>query len=98
MVRFVESNYRKPSACLNIILGISLRGKINPFAELDALYNHIFSSVEDIELTLRVISLYIVTVHFAGTLRLISMPAEFFLSLEPGDIHIALIDLSSIVS
>ena len=98
VVRFVESNRHKPSARLNIILGISLRGKINPFAELDALYNHIFSSVEDIELTLRVISLYIVTVNFAGTLRLISMPAELFLSLEPGDIHVALIDLSSIVS
>ena len=57
-----------------------------------------------LELTLRVISLSIVTVNivtvnFAGTLRqVISMPAELFLSLEPGDIHVDLVDLSLIVS
>ena len=99
VIRFVDSNRHQPSARLNIILGISPHGRINPFAELDAVYNHIFSSVENIELTLRVLSLYVVTPNLAFNLRRFAcMSAEYFLSLEQGDVYTALIDLPSIVS
>ena len=101
VIRFVESNRHPPSARLNIILGISPPGKINPFSELDALYNHIFTFVDDIQLTLRVLGLYLMTPSFAallGALGRTSMSPELFLSLEQGDIQRALIDLSSIVS
>ena len=97
-IRFVESYRHRPSERLNIILGISPHGKINPFAELDALYIHLLSSVEDIERTLRVLSLYVVTPHLVSTLHYTKMSPELFLSLEEGDIYLALIDLSSIVS
>ena len=95
VVRFVESNRHQPTARLNIILGISPPGTLNPFAELDALYKHILSSVDDLQLTLRVLSLYIVEPQFATSLS--TMSPERFLSLEHGDIYRALIPLSSIV-
>ena len=98
VVRFVESNHHRPSARLNIILGISPPGTLNPFAEMDALYNHIFSSVDNIQLTLRVLSLYLASSFFANRLCRNSMSPELFLSLEQGDIQLALINLSSIVS
>jgi hypothetical protein len=94
-VKFVESNRHQPVARLNIILGISPSGSMSPFAELDALYKQILSSVDDITLTLRVLSLYTAAPFFAMEL---GESAELFLSLEEGDIHLALIDLSSIVS
>ena len=97
IIRFVESIYHRPTARLDVILGISPPGTLNPFAELDALYHHILSSVNDIQLTLRVLSLYVVTPDFASILRRASMSPELFLSLEPGDIQIALINLSSII-
>ncbi|KAF8809941.1 hypothetical protein BYT27DRAFT_7187250 [Phlegmacium glaucopus] len=97
VVRFVESNCHRPSARLNIILGISPPGKMNPFAELDALYHHIFSSVDDIQLTLHVLSLYVVNPYLADRLRASALSPELFLSLEQGDIQIALINLASIV-
>jgi len=101
VIRFVESNRHPPSTRLNIILGISPPGKVKPFAELDALYNHILSSVDDIQLTLRVLGLYVMAPRFAEQLGLLgttSMSPELFLSLEQGNIQMALIDLSSIVS
>jgi len=100
VIRFIESNHHPPSARLNIILGISPPGKMNPFTELDALYNHIFSSVDDKQLTLRVLGLYVMTPRLAAQLWLgiTPMSPELFLSLKQGDIQIALIDLSSIVS
>jgi NACHT domain len=98
VVRFIESNRHQPTARLNIILGISPPGPMNPFAELDALYNHVLSSVDDIQLTLRVLSLYIVEPRFVETVISInSMLPEQFLSLEQGDVYRALIPLSSIV-
>ena len=98
VVRFVESKRHRPTARLKMILEIS-PGAMNPFAELDALYNHVLSSVDDIQLTLRVLSFYVMTPKFPHLLRdYASVPPELFLSLEPGDIQMALINSSSIVS
>jgi hypothetical protein len=94
VVKFVESNRHHPVARLNIILGISPPGSMSPFAELDALYNQILSSVDNITLTLRVLSLYTTAPYLGNSL---GKSAEPFLSLEEGDIDLALIDLSSIV-
>ena len=99
VVSFVESLCHRPTARLKMILGISPPGKMNPFAELDALYHHILSYVDNIELTLRVLSLHVVASNFAFNLpHFASMPAELFLSFEPGDVQMALINLSSLVS
>jgi hypothetical protein len=99
IVRFVESNRHRPAARLDVVLGISPPGNINPFTELDALYKQILSSVDDIQLTLRVLSLYaaapILTTELHNSLSILT---EHFLSLEEGDIDLALFNLSSIVS
>jgi nucleoside-triphosphatase THEP1 len=58
VVRFVESNRHRPVARLDGILGISPPGNVNPFTELDEFYKQILSSVDDIQLTLYVLSLY----------------------------------------
>jgi hypothetical protein len=100
VVRFVESNRHRPTKRLEIILGIEPPGKTNPFAKLDSLYHHILSSVDDIQVTLRVLSLYLATpyveVMFQGNMP--SESIEHFLSLEQGDVHLALMNLSSIIS
>jgi hypothetical protein len=99
VVRFVESNRHRPAARLDLTLGIAPPGTINPFTELDGLYKQILSSVDDIQLTLRVLSLYTAApdlVRYFG--KESSMSAEFFLSLEEEDIDLALCSLSSIVS
>jgi len=98
VVRFVESKRHRPTARLKMVLETSA-GAMNPFVELDALYNHVLSSVDDIQLTLRVLSFYVMMPKFAYLLGFdASVPPELFLSLEPGDIQMALINLSSIVS
>jgi hypothetical protein len=101
VVRFVESNRHRPVARLDVFLKISPPGNMNPFTELDALYKQILSSVDDIQLTLRVLSLYAVAPNLARRLHKslsISSSVEHFLLLEEGDIDLALTDLSSIVS
>jgi len=98
VVRFVESKRHRPTARLKMVLETSA-GAMNPFVELDALYNHVLSSVDDIQLTLRVLSFYVMMPKFAYLLGFdASVLPELFLSLEPGDIRMALINLSSIVS
>jgi hypothetical protein len=99
VVRFVESIHHRPTKRLEIILGIypSPPGNKTPFAELDALYHHVLNSVDDIQATLSVLSLYLATpyaqIMFPGT-----EAVEEFLSLEQGDVHLVLSHLSSIVS
>ena len=99
VVRFVESTHHRPTKRLEIILGISPSppGNKNPFAELDALYHHILKSVDDIQATLSVLSLYLATpyvqIMFQSTEAI-----EEFLSLEQGDVQLVLSHLSSVVS
>ena len=101
VVRFVESNRHRPTGRLDIILGIKPPGNNkSPFAELDALYHHILSSVDDIKATLSVLSLYLATpyvqIMFQGGCP--SESVDKFLSLEEGAAHLVLTHLSSIIS
>ena len=52
-----SSTRHKPTDRLDIVLGIRPPQRDLPFAELDALYAHIFSGVEDIEHVLEILSL-----------------------------------------
>ena len=82
-----------------MILGISPLGSLKPFAELKpgcGIYDHILSGVNDIPLTLRVLTLNI-TLLLALVLHVISILPEVFLYLERGDIQVAFINLSSIL-
>jgi len=81
---------------LDIILGIRPQRDL-PFAELNALYTHIFTSVEDIEHVLEILSIiffFYPLLHHGPSL----VQIEKFLSLRTGDVKLYLVDLSSLMS
>ncbi|KAF8954040.1 hypothetical protein BDZ97DRAFT_1928995 [Flammula alnicola] len=91
VMKFVSSSRRHPVQRLEVIQGIRPPRLDTPFAQLDALYIHIFSCVEDINSTMLVLSYAIL-----GSFKTIPS-IELFLSLAIGDIEVALADLTSIV-
>jgi hypothetical protein len=90
---YVSSIRHKPTDRLDIVLAIRPPQKDLPFAELDALYTHIFTGVEEIEPVLEILSLLLIS--FPSPPRLPTI--EEFLSLQPGDVELYLGDLSSLV-
>lgn len=96
VVKFVKSPRRRPDEQLKIIFGIGGTGKHTPFSELDALYLHIFSTVEDSDLprVLEIMScLYLLRSNFYPSVDNI----ENMLFYTRGDVHLILIDLHSIL-
>ncbi|KAF8811237.1 hypothetical protein BYT27DRAFT_7090211 [Phlegmacium glaucopus] len=96
VVKFVRSPRRRPGEQFNIILGINATGNDTPFAELDALYCHIFSMVEDIPKALEILSFLFLIKYLRdedSSARLI----ETILSYAPGDLQLILIDLHSVL-
>jgi hypothetical protein len=98
VVKYVSSIRHQPANRLNIILGIRPPRHVRemPFGELDALYTHIFASVEDMETVL-----LIVGTRLLSSSRYPLMDAEaledFFL-LNRGDIEMLMGDLSSVIT
>ena len=95
VMKYVESPRHWPTDRLAIIFGIMSCGNDTPFAALDALYTHIFSSVEDINKVLEVFSvlLLVKTSRFRKSSKLI----EDLLGLRRGDLNVTLLDLHSIL-
>ena len=93
VIHYVSSTRHKPTDRLDIILGIRPPQRDLPFAELDALYTHIFTNVEDIEHVLEILSVIFFLRHFPSTGMI-----EIFLSLQTGDVELYLGDLGSLVS
>ncbi|KAF8161616.1 hypothetical protein B0H34DRAFT_673507 [Crassisporium funariophilum] len=97
VIKYVNSPRHRPVDRLKVILGIlTPPSKDTPFAALDALYSFIFSCVDDLEATLRVLSLLIFSQpseYYERTPELI----EDLLCLQRGDTHIILQDLHSLV-
>ncbi|KJA20352.1 hypothetical protein HYPSUDRAFT_167075 [Hypholoma sublateritium FD-334 SS-4] len=91
VMKFISAPHLHPAQQLNIIRGLRPSGTLTPFAELDALYRHIFSQVRDIARTTLILVYFILG---NATLR---RCAEV-LDISQADIHIALADLTSVVS
>ena len=96
VVKYVSSIRHHPADRLNVILGIRPPRHAHemPFGELDALYTHIFSSVEDRETILLILGFCLLqSSHYmdAGDLE------QFFL-LNQGDLVMLFGDLSSVIS
>jgi len=89
VIHFVSSIQHKPTDRLDIVLTIHPPQKDLPFVEIDALYTHIFTGVEEIEPVLQILSLLLISDSYSLVLPMI----EEFLSLQPGDVG----DLSSLV-
>jgi len=98
VVKYVSSIRHQPTDRLNVILGIRppRHAREMPFGELDALYTHIFSSVEERE-TVRLL----IGFRLLSSSRAFQMDAEalehFFL-LNPGDLELLFGDLCSVIS
>jgi len=98
VVKYISSIRHQPADRLNVILGIRppRHAREMPFGQLDALYRHIFSCVEDTETVLLILGF-----HLLASSRIPHMYAEdiehFFL-LNQGDLEILFGDLSSVIS
>ncbi|KDR81215.1 hypothetical protein GALMADRAFT_91866 [Galerina marginata CBS 339.88] len=95
VVKFVASARHRPMDRLEIVLGVRPAAGEAPFAELDALYTHVFSGVDDIIAVQQILGLLIVGPPYGAT-----YDAEIFerlYSLEPGTTSLILIDLSSLI-
>ena len=94
VIKYIESSRHWPTDRLKTIFGIVSHRKDTPFADLDALYTQIFSSVEDINKVLEVLGVLLFDMsEFPKSLALI----ETLLGLRCGDLNITLIDLHSIL-
>jgi len=94
VINYISSIRHKPTDRLDIVLAIRPPQKDLPFAELDALYMHVFTGMEEIELVLEILSLLLISDSSSLDLPMI----EEFLFLQPGDIELYLGYLSSLVN
>jgi hypothetical protein len=98
VIRYVASIRHKPADRLDIILGIRPPQRDLPFAELDALYTHILSGVENIECVLEILSIIFFCDGSGRKWNLKPPMIEKFLGLQPGDVELFLGDLNSLVN
>lgn len=96
IVKYVTSIRHKPMDRLDVILGMRppRNARELPFGELDTLYRHIFSAVEDKELVLLILGFHLIRPDAYMDLESL----ELFFFLDRGDIEILFYDLNSIVS
>ncbi|KIM35290.1 hypothetical protein M413DRAFT_32597 [Hebeloma cylindrosporum] len=92
-VKYVSSIRHNPTDRLNVVLGIRPphHAREMPFSELDALYRHIFSSLDDADLVLRILGVRLLSPLDVRCL-------ERFLLLNRGDIEMLIGNLSSIIT
>ncbi|KAF8806742.1 hypothetical protein BYT27DRAFT_7100444 [Phlegmacium glaucopus] len=94
VLKYLDSPHRRPTDALDIIFGLSNPGVDTPFAELDALYTHIFSNVKNIDKALEILSLLLLKqTEMPLTPRLL----ENLFFLRYGDLYIIFSDLQSIM-
>ncbi|KAF8150971.1 hypothetical protein B0H34DRAFT_158451 [Crassisporium funariophilum] len=99
VINYVDSARHEPDERLKIIFGIKPAGKETPFAELDALYKHIFSCVENLEKVLEVLGSLLIWNDVYEDFIWPTTPkfVEIMLCLPPGEIAVLFGDLCSIV-
>ena len=101
VMKYVSSIHYQPADRLNVVLGIRppRRAREMPFGELDALYRHIFTVIEDREIVLGILGLWLLRVSSSRFRR--KWPPEdverFFL-LNRGDLEMLFGDLSSVIT
>ena len=92
VIRYIDVHHGRPDERLKVVLGLLESQSSKPFSELDKLYQEIFSVVEDMSLTSRLL----------GTILILKKPLsigslETLLGLQPGDAGPALCYLHSVV-
>ena len=92
VVKFISSPRHHPVQQLEIVRGLRPAGGLAPFAQLDALYQHIFSQVQDLSRVTAILAVAILS-NFPYITHLCSM-----LDISEDDIDVAIADLTSLVS
>ncbi|KAF5329355.1 hypothetical protein D9619_008937 [Psilocybe cf. subviscida] len=92
VAKYVKSARHRPHHRLDVVLNLRPASRDLPFSELDALYAHIFSSVDDIERVLNVISFHL------GFPNASVDATERILRLDTGEVTIVLCNLASIIT
>ncbi len=92
VVRFVGMPDMYPAKQLDIVCGLRPSGRSTPFAQLDTLYQYIFSCVRDVEFTSLVLATMLLTSMNPPSL------CALFLDVDESEIHVALAALASVVS
>ncbi|KAF8154262.1 hypothetical protein B0H34DRAFT_83081 [Crassisporium funariophilum] len=102
VINYVKSPKRRPTERLDIVLGLSSSATSteNPFAQLDALYRHILSSVDHKWTVLKILGVLIIPRKEDDDFGDYSTPAmlQQLLFLQPGDVELALNDLLSVLT
>ena len=97
VIKFIDSHRHWPPDRLDIIFGISPRGKTTPFAEIDSLYLHILTSASDnIDRALEIFAVLLFLHH--RELQITPRFIESFLTLREGEVFTILSDLHSIMA
>jgi len=96
VAKYVNSHRHWPPDRLEIIFGQSNPGQETPFTELDGLYHLILSSVADIEKVMDVLAFLILQPFQSEWVKTTTM-CESFLFYRPGEIHMILSDIHSII-
>jgi len=106
VMKFIETYYERPPRCLEIVLGL-VTSNHHPFAVLDALYHCILSDARvDVERLLHILTIIVILSFerpcFWNTIFWVNESSTTFietlLSLEPGDVGLALLDLRSLLT
>ena len=100
-MRYISCPKNRPIERLDIILGLSPRpAKDIPFAQLDELYTHILSSIDNINIVLKILGILIIprTKKFHVSKYSTPKMLETLLDLQPGDVELYLNDLQSVVT
>lgn len=101
VIKYIQSTKHRPVDRLRIILGISpTPANETPYAALDALYTHIFFSVEDITRVMQIFGLLVVPHHSTDEKESFKTPdmIDQLLSFQSGDTQLILSDLLSVVA
>ncbi|KJA29528.1 hypothetical protein HYPSUDRAFT_31437 [Hypholoma sublateritium FD-334 SS-4] len=95
-LNFISAANQDPARLLAVVRGLRPSGKLTPFAQLDALYRHIFSQVADIHAASLVLAWDMFTVKDDGALSVGTDPV--FGTMDNTDIKVALADLTSVLT
>ena len=100
VMKYVSSIRHQPADRLNVILGIRPPRHAHemPFGELDALYRHIFSWVEDRETVLLILGFHLLQNSMAWHPYMNAGDLEHFFLLNQGDTDMLFYDLQSVIS
>ena len=93
VIKYISSNRHQPVQRLEIVLGTQPPRNDLPFADLDALYLSLLSSIENVMVTLRLLSVLILADLCPKTPQVVGA----FMFLDPGEVQCLLLDLASVV-